>query len=37
MLVELKGVGHGFLGEKAAEANSAVLAFLRRRSAARPS
>lgn len=36
-LVELKGVGHGFLGEKAAEANSAVLAFLRRRSAARPS
>jgi pimeloyl-ACP methyl ester carboxylesterase len=29
-LVELEGVGHGFLGELPAEANSIVLAFLRR-------
>jgi pimeloyl-ACP methyl ester carboxylesterase len=36
-LVELEGAGHGFLAEKAAEANAAVLGFLRRhRGAAAP-
>ncbi len=35
-LAELEGVGHGFLGEKPAEANSIVLAFLRRSGAGAP-
>ena len=35
-LVELEGAGHGFLAEKAAEANSTVLAFLRRHSSFPP-
>ncbi len=35
-LVELEGVGHGFLGELPAEANSIVLAFLRRHGAGSP-
>ena len=34
--VELEGAGHGFLVEKAAETNSAVLSFLRRHTAAAP-
>ncbi len=35
-LLELAGAGHGFLVEKAAEANAAVLAFLRRHSSSSP-
>ncbi len=35
-LVELDGAGHGFLAEKAAAANKAVLSFLRRHSAGPP-
>jgi pimeloyl-ACP methyl ester carboxylesterase len=35
-LVELDGAGHGFLAEKAVEANKAVLSFLRRHRAGPP-
>ena len=35
-LVELDGAGHGFLAEKAAAANKAVLSFLRRHRAGPP-